>query len=189
MKRFIVYLFFSLPVFAQATDWTPLFEYRTASQKAEDNATQYNNEIKVIESLIKSAQMSVDMGWETEGVKVNTCVATPEAVNGQYSNVPLPYRKNLLPAKTLKDGLGGSEIPLKNASLFGLKIKSIQLICGFENWNEDIVFAPMSEREFQLLKQGFNKVAGSGIGCGAGSWYTVVTGNSKRAVLEYDCGF
>lgn len=122
-----------------SADWTPVF--KSWETKAEDSVTM---------EKIRSYTISDDTISMSK-------VLNSQAKQGNYKGIPLPYRADMLPAKFKKLSEFEYEvtIPLKNATLYGMPISSLNMYgcleCGF--FGSYVNFKPMTNAQYQKLKK------------------------------------
>lgn len=142
-----------------ATEWSPVFAHLEAGKKGNE---QILNSIQVVK----------------QNVNANTRdPLTANAKKGIYQSVPQPYRGDMLPTKAVKskDFALQAVIPLKNATLYGYPLESLNEYYGcFECGDVGFfaTFKPMTNKQYQDLvkKVKFKKVDHTrgieGYGCG-----------------------
>lgn len=71
------------------------------------------------------------------------------------SRLPTPYRHDMLPERNfVKNGVQYTEIPLKNATLYGLPIANYTIYeQDYDITGSFITFKPMSNQQYQQLKR------------------------------------
>lgn len=125
----------SLSMAVHSADWTPVFE--------------------------GNSPIFLDKIWESVISQDNVVPAiTHSAYFGDYSEIPMPYREDMLPVTmtvtpyTHEDGGVYITVPLKNATLYGLPISSITYY--YINPSEaghNVTFKPMSKSQYQSLER------------------------------------
>lgn len=140
MKKLIVATTLGLcSTFGYSADWTPVF--KSWETKAEDSVTM---------EKIRSYTIANDATSMSK-------VLNSQAKQGNYKSIPQPYRADMLPAKFKKLGEFEYEvtIPLKNATLYGMPISSLNMYgcleCGF--FGSYVNFKPMTHAQYQKLKK------------------------------------
>lgn len=132
---------------AHSADWTPLFKHLQNS-----NYT-YTDEA-VLENLMKN--LIIDY-IDEENLPKN-----PLSYSAKSGNYPIrsPYQQDLLPARyqynTSDGGILEVTVPMQNATLYGMPLKSLILSfgecinCG--NFGYAAEFAPMTDAQYRSLK-------------------------------------
>lgn len=122
----------SLSVAGHSADWTPVFQ---SWEYGEDSHI-----IGLIERDIRSDD-GLGMSWS--------------ARNGNYESVPARYRADMLPARFSLNNDAYITIPLKNATLYGLPIRSFTHYFvpdgGFVG--NIVTFHPMTNADYAKLKR------------------------------------
>lgn len=139
---------------AYSADWTPVVgELLTAKTQK-----QFLGNQKPIANFYPNImEMVIDQdNWVQEGMKL-----TKNAKKGFYPDIPEPYRTDMQPAVIKKTDRCTYEakVPLKNATLFGKPIQSLNYhlyVCEMSPFGEYITFKPMSNATFNQLIQQVN---------------------------------
>lgn len=147
MKVYKAYLAAAVLAFggaSYAAEWSPVFEHLQARKHSDDG--------QILDAILGS--------FFKENISSRTKEPlTADAKSGHYKKVPLPYRNDMLPAKAIKNKDGivlQGNIPLKNATLYGQPIKSLNYLMGCYECDDvgfNVTFAPMSDAQYQTLKQ------------------------------------
>lgn len=161
MKLHKAIIVFSCSLSANAADWTSQFKHLENEQTIGNGKTLelIMDNIFIYDKYTKNSQL------KKEVLSIN-------AKTGNF-NIPQPYKSDILPAKFFKYGETGiaATIPLKNATLYGKKLKSFTYWescgeCSDLGFTAD--FGPMNESQFRQLKNKIqfpyiqNEVCGSG---------------------------
>lgn len=129
---------------AHSADWTPVFAY-LEHNKNSDNG-------KLFDTITASMSQWVMQGEGDASYPV-AYKLLDSAKRGNYPNVPQPYRQDMLPAKKLHDY--AVIVPLKNATLYGLPIKSLtDEVSGGDNfWGSNfyVNFGKLSKTQHNNL--------------------------------------
>lgn len=147
MEKIMLMLAVLLTNTAHSADWTPLFKHLQSP-----NYT-YTDEA-VLENLMKNLIIS---HIDEENLPKN-----PLNYSAKSGNYPIrsPYQQDLLPARYKYNPSDGIileiVIPMKNATLYGMPLKSLNLSfgecinCG--NFGYAAEFAPMTDAQYRSLK-------------------------------------
>ena len=141
MKKYLLLVALAAATSSQAADWTPVFEHLQVGKNDNDDDITWTIRQSIFEDIPKPNPL------------------TKEARQGTYTSIPKPYRKDMMPAKFIK----GKEdegpilkgiIPLKNATLYGYPLKSLNYDlychdCGDTSFYA--TFAPMTLSQHNSL--------------------------------------
>lgn len=158
----------SLSVAGYSADWTPVFQ-----------SWEYGEDSHIIELIQRDISSS-----SNDGLGISW-----SARNGNYESVPARYRADMLPARLTLDEEGMTiTIPLKNAILYGLPIRSISYyhIPETASASTYVTFHSLTNAEYQNLKR--KKFANTGEeGCGGGA--EVLKNDDGEVILTnyWDC--
>lgn len=135
MKKFAVLTALCvLPMLAHSASWDSIFQWYITGEDSDIGS-------QVFEGVKKDI-------YHNGNVKKS-------ALQGKYPHVANPYRQDMLPARTsVKDGVRYIEIPLKNATLFGLPIANYThySAVGSMEFSTFVTFKPMSQAQYRTLK-------------------------------------
>lgn len=134
---------------AYSADWTPAFRYLEIGDKGDGGVILY----AIMDDIFKDG--AGDEG-HPQHKQIMKQPLTNAAKTGKYSNVPVPYRHDMLSAQLSKkpDMHLHATINLKNATLYGLPLQSISYYYGCTNCGDMgfyATFKPMSKQAYQNL--------------------------------------
>ncbi|MDO4700132.1 MAG: hypothetical protein Q4A69_05565 [Moraxella sp.] len=145
-------LLIALALCAQITygaDWTPAFRYLEVGKGGDGGKALY----AIMGSVFKDG--AGDEG-HPQYKQILRQPLTNAAKTGKYSNVPAPYRHDMLPAKlsNQQDMHLHATIELKNATLYGLPLQSVSYYYACSNCGNIgfyATFKPMTKQAYQKL--------------------------------------
>ena len=146
MKRYLAACIGLLLSFSvNSADWTPAFDYLKNESSMDGKTLRMIRENVYITDLIR------------EDGKFKKDILTINAKTGNF-NIPQPLKSDILPAKMTVSNSKQvmTKIPLKNASLYGYKLQSLNYGFGCSECGDEIFyaeFAPMSDKQFLELKK------------------------------------
>lgn len=129
---------------AQSADWTPVFAHLEQDKQGDEG--------QLLEKVTSNIS-HISFDGTDEYAQPNGFTVADTAKAGNYSKVPAPYRQDMLPAKAQGDY--AVILPLKNATLYGLPIKSLTYAVdgeeGFYGYNTYVNFGKLSSQQYNQL--------------------------------------
>lgn len=157
----------SLSMAVHSADWTPVFK-----------GWESGKETHILDNIWEETIIRSD---ETIGISVN-------GRSGNYESVPARYSADMSPARLVDDDVMTFTIPLKNATLYDLPIRSISYYVHPEIAvvGEYVTFYPMTNAQYQKLKR--KKFASTGDDDICGDRGAEITKNDTGEVILINDG-